>query len=50
MLDMSNGILSPIQQDPKSELIVVMVITPMFLNGFQIWIQDSYLKDDGNID
>ena len=30
----------------KAELITVMIICPCFLNAFQFWIQDSFLKAD----
>merc|ERR1712146_699613 len=30
----------------KAELITVMIVCPCFLNAFQFWIQDSFLKAD----
>lgn len=26
-----------------------MVLTPMALNGLQMWVQDNFLKDDHNL-
>lgn len=30
--------------DPKTRLILVMVITPLIMNFFQFWVTDSFLK------
>ncbi|KDO34934.1 hypothetical protein SPRG_00996 [Saprolegnia parasitica CBS 223.65] len=41
-----NALFSPLAMHPMSELIVVMIICPSFLNVMQFWIQDSFLKRD----
>jgi len=46
MLSMAQTILQPIHENPDVEIMCVMVLTPIFLNGLQIWIQDSFLKDN----
>jgi len=30
--------------DPDNRLIFVMVVTPLIMNAFQFWVQDSFLK------
>lgn len=39
------SLLSSIDKSPELELIVVMIIIPLFLNAFQFWIIDSFLKE-----
>ncbi|KAF0687587.1 Aste57867_20706 [Aphanomyces stellatus] len=41
-----NALFSPLVGHPFSELVVVMIIIPSFLNVVQFWIQDSFLKRD----
>jgi hypothetical protein len=38
------AILSPLKPFPKVELIFVMVIVPIIVNGIMFWVTDSYLK------
>ncbi|KAG9400240.1 hypothetical protein AC1031_011153 [Aphanomyces cochlioides] len=41
-----NALFSPLAGHPLSELVVVMIIIPSFLNVVQFWVQDSFLKRD----
>lgn len=38
-------LVHPLVNDPKTELVVVMIIVPLVMNSFQYWIQDTFLKD-----
>ena len=38
------AILSPITDQPKVELILVMIIIPTICNALQYWIVDSFIK------
>jgi hypothetical protein len=42
---LGNAIFRPLKGHPDTELTVVMVICPCFLNILQYWIQDNFLMD-----
>lgn len=42
---LGNFLLFELENYPKLELIVVMVIVPFILNCFQFWMVDSFLKE-----
>jgi hypothetical protein len=35
---------------PKVELVMVMIVTPLVMNSFQYWVQDSFLKKKLDLD
>lgn len=37
-------VLSPLQSDPKTELIFTMVLCPLVINGIVFWVTDIFLK------
>lgn len=37
-------ILSPVDSEPKLELVIVMVLVPSLMNIIQFWVQDNFLK------
>jgi len=37
-------ILAPVKNNPRTELIVVMIITPCFMNALQFWLTDNFIK------
>lgn len=39
-----SAILAPLSLLPKFQLVIVMVIVPFVMNGFQFWVQDNILK------
>ncbi|CCI42426.1 unnamed protein product [Albugo candida] len=39
-------LFQPLRRYPKVELLLVMIACPCIMNGFQFWIQDSFLKND----
>eukprot|EP00455_Lapot_gusevi_P047009 TRINITY_DN6286_c0_g1_i4.p1 TRINITY_DN6286_c0_g1~~TRINITY_DN6286_c0_g1_i4.p1 ORF type:complete len:161 (-),score=44.45 TRINITY_DN6286_c0_g1_i4:166-648(-) len=39
-------LLGPVTSNPKTELVLVMIVFPVILNVFQFWIQDNFLKRD----
>lgn len=41
-------ILSPVSKNPKTELVVVMVLVPFSFNIIQFWVQDTFLKGKQN--
>jgi len=41
-------LLSGVSEDPKLELVVVMIIIPMIVNSLQFWLTDMFLKNDSN--
>lgn len=44
-------LLSGVSEDPKLELVVVMIIIPMIVNSLQFWLTDMFLKnDDSTVD
>ena len=38
-------VLKGFEEYPKLELVVVMIIIPLFLNAFQFWVVDNFLKE-----
>ena len=42
--DMGTYILHPVATDPTLELVLVMIVVPLFLNLLQFWIQDDFLQ------
>jgi len=42
--EMSSFLLSPLKGHPNTELVVVMVITPLCMNIFQFWVVDQLIK------
>lgn len=42
--DMGTYLLHPVTTDPTLELVLVMIIVPLFLNLLQFWIQDDFLQ------
>ncbi|CAJ1338563.1 unnamed protein product [Effrenium voratum] len=40
----ARAMLKPFLANPKLKLIMVMIVTPMFMNAFQFWVTDSFLK------
>lgn len=46
MDDVANSVFEPIQDHPKSELAVVMVLWPLVLNAIYFWLIDFFLKAD----
>lgn len=41
-----NNIFYFVRRDPKIELVLVMIVIPVFVNALQFWLTDSYLKRD----
>lgn len=41
---MSKFLLGWIEAYPTLELVVVIVIVPVIMNGFAFWVQDNFLK------
>merc|ERR1712224_970797 len=39
----ASQLLGPLDDHPRTKLIVVMVITPMILNCFALWVSDNFL-------
>ena len=50
LLTWSVGVLAIFHNQPKLELIVVMVILPTIFNTLIFWIQDLFLKGDKHLD
>ncbi|OQS07411.1 hypothetical protein THRCLA_00571 [Thraustotheca clavata] len=44
-----NELFLPLINHPMSELLIVMIVCPSFLNVMQFWIQDSFLKRDTSL-
>ena len=40
----SNFLLGWIEAYPNLEIVLVIVIVPVIMNGFAFWIQDNFLK------
>lgn len=36
--------ISPIENDPRLQLVVVMIIIPVTLNALMFWVIDSFIK------
>jgi len=43
---LGNEVFGAFAMHPKVELVFVMVVGPGLMNGFQFWVQDSFLKKD----
>jgi len=39
-------VLRPVLRNPMAELIVVMIVTPFFMNALQCWVVDNFIKDN----
>lgn len=39
-------LLSGVSEDPKLELVMVMIVIPMTVNSLQFWLTDMFLKND----
>jgi hypothetical protein len=37
-------LLEPFSEDPKFELVFVMILVPAVMNILQFWVQDNFLK------
>lgn len=40
----ASSVLGTLQQRPQAKLIVVMIVTPLIMNAFQLWVVDSFIK------
>jgi hypothetical protein len=46
----AQGVLSPFSSSATSKLMMVMVVTPFFMNSLQLWITDNFIKKQGSHD
>lgn len=44
LIDLGTWVLSPLSQRPNEELVVVMLVGPVFMNAGQFWLNDNMLK------
>jgi hypothetical protein len=44
MADLGNWLFNPLQSDPDTELLVVMILCPLILSSLQYWLFDNMLK------
>lgn len=50
LISLAQSALSPVQDSPKLELLVVMIFVPVTTSSVQYFIQDMFLKGDKHID
>lgn len=50
LISLAELALSPVQDSPKLELLVVMIFVPVTTSSVQYFIQDMFLKGDKHID
>lgn len=43
-MEIGKRALTPFSDNPKFELVFVMVLVPAVMNIFQFWVQDNFLK------
>lgn len=44
LLGLAGFILSPFLQTPALKLLVVMIVFPIIMDGFQLWVTDNFIK------
>ena len=47
LANLGNDIFAPLQDNPKLELLLVMILCPCLMNMVQFWVQDNFLKKAG---
>ena len=48
LADVGSFIFSPLRLHPNTELVVVMIVCPCFLNIVQYWLVDNFLSEKGD--
>lgn len=48
LADVGSFIFSPLRLHPNTELVVVMIVCPCFLNIVQYWLVDNFLSEIGD--
>lgn len=48
--EIGESVLYPLDEYPRIELILVMVLVPLIVNVLQFWIQDNFLKLKAPVD
>jgi hypothetical protein len=43
---MGERLLGQLENNPKLELIIVMLVFPLIMNIFQFWLTDQFIKDN----
>mmetsp|Transcript_101677 Transcript_101677/g.323039 ORF Transcript_101677/g.323039 Transcript_101677/m.323039 type:complete len:248 (+) Transcript_101677:51-794(+) len=43
----ASTVLRSVLGDPAAELLVVMIVTPLFMNALQCWVVDNFIRETG---
>jgi len=46
-IEIGKRMLEPFADDPRVELVFVMIVVPAVMNILQFWVQDNFLKQKG---